>query len=264
VLLVATLGLAALGVQRGEAAVPALYTAAQARSGQRVYEDKCASCHGKQEQGLVGPALKGPIFASPKANYTVRDIFLFLSVNMPAYAPGSLRPAQYVDVMSFLLQQNGFPAGTVRLTATMASTSAVPLLYHAGVPVRAEHARAGGGCGRPGTGSAAGVHSAPLHCTARARALRSGPLARSARDICRCPDGSGVSGAPAWFRYTRTVQRGADRARVADTGDSAARASSMLRKGGSDERGICCPAVSAACGRRIDRRGALQGRVAVA
>lgn len=181
VLLAASLSLAALGLQRGEAAVPALYTAAQARSGQRVYEDKCASCHGKQEQGLVGPALKGPIFASPKANYTVRDIFLFLSVNMPAYAPGSLSPGQYVDVMSFLLQQNGFPAGTVRLTATTASTSAVPLLYHGGAPVRTEHARAGDGCGRPGAGTATRAHPAPLHCRARVPAPRSGPLAGSAR-----------------------------------------------------------------------------------
>jgi mono/diheme cytochrome c family protein len=129
-LLVLSMGLAALGIQRGEAAVPALYTAAQARSGRATYEHKCAMCHGKQEQGLVGPALKGPIFASAKANYKVRDIYLFLSVNMPAYAPGSLTARQYLDVMSFLLQQNGFPAGKIALSESVASTSAVPLLYH--------------------------------------------------------------------------------------------------------------------------------------
>ena len=177
VLLGVALSFAALGLQRGEAAVPALYTAAQARSGERVYEHHCASCHGKQEQGLVGPALRGPIFASVKANYTVRDIFLFLSVNMPAPAPGSLSPSQYVDVMSFLLRQNGFPAGTVRLTATTAGSSAVPLRYHGGAPAPAVRAPAGGGCGRQAVRSAAGAGPAPRHCPA----TPGGPMPRALR-----------------------------------------------------------------------------------
>ena len=163
-LLVLSMGLAALGIQRGEAAVAALYTAAQARSGHATYEHKCAMCHGKQEQGLVGPALKGPIFASAKANYKVRDIYLFLSVNMPAYAPGSLTPKQYVDIMSFLLRQNGFPPGKTALTDAMASTSAVPLLYHGRLQSPTRHARAGGGCGQRPSASRSGVHPPTPHC----------------------------------------------------------------------------------------------------
>ena len=163
-LLVLSLSLAAWGVPRGEAAVPALYTAAQARAGHRAYEHHCAACHGKQEQGLVGPALSGPIFASPKANYKVRDIYLFLSVNMPAYAPGSLTPKQYVDIMSFLLQQNGFPAGRTALTHSMASTSAVPLLYHGREPPPTR--RAGGGCGPQPSAARSGAPTASPHCKA--------------------------------------------------------------------------------------------------
>jgi mono/diheme cytochrome c family protein len=146
--LVVSLGLAALGLQRGEAAVPALYTAAQAQAGREAFAQHCASCHGQRLQGLVGPALKGPIFASAKAGYTVRDIFLFLSVNMPAYAPGSLTARQYLDIMSFLLQQNGFPAGTAALTGTLASTSAVPLRYHSRSGAPGGQARLTGGCPR--------------------------------------------------------------------------------------------------------------------
>ena len=159
-----SLSLAAWGVPRGEAAVPALYTAAQARAGHRAYEHHCAACHGKQEQGLVGPALSGPIFASPKANYKVRDIYLFLSVNMPAYAPGSLTPKQYVDIMAFLLQQNGFPAGRTVLTHSMASTSAVPLLYHGREPPPTR--RAGGGCGPQPSAARSGAPTASPHCKA--------------------------------------------------------------------------------------------------
>jgi mono/diheme cytochrome c family protein len=162
--LVLSLSLAAWGIPRGQAGIPALYTLAQARSGHRAYEHKCAACHGKQEQGLVGPALRGPIFASPKANYKVRDIFLFLSVNMPAYAPGSLTPKQYVDIMSFLLRQNGFPPGKTALTDAMASTSAVPLLYHGRLQSPTRHARAGGGCGQRPSASRSGVHPPTPHC----------------------------------------------------------------------------------------------------
>lgn len=144
--LVVSLGLAALGLQRGEAAGPALYTAAQA--GREAFEQHCASCHDQRLQGLVGSALEGPIFASAKAGYTVREILLFLSVNRPAYAPGSLTARQYLDIMSFLLQQNGCPAGTAALTGMLASTSAVPLRYHSRSGAPGGPARLTGGCSR--------------------------------------------------------------------------------------------------------------------
>ena len=123
--------LAALLLQRGEAAPvpPALYTQAQARQGRAVFEQHCAQCHGKQLEGGVAPALKGAEFASVQAGFTVQQIFEFLSVEMPAYAPGSLTPSQYVEITAFLLQQNGYPAGPVALTDRIASGSTVPFLY---------------------------------------------------------------------------------------------------------------------------------------
>ncbi len=157
--------LAALGVQRGEAAgAPALFAAAQARAGRAVFEHKCAMCHGRRLQGLSGPALKGPLFASRKAGYTVRDIFLFLSVNMPAYAPGSLSAEQYVSVMSFLLQQNGFPAGRVALTAQAAATSTVALRYHGPAGRRGQHDRRASDCAAPGARAPSAGRTAPRRC----------------------------------------------------------------------------------------------------
>ncbi len=124
--------LAALLLQRGEAAPapPALYTQAQARQGRAVFEQHCASCHGRQLEGRVAPALKGAKFASVQAGFTIQQIFEFLSVEMPAYAPGSLAPSQYVEITAFLLQQNGYPAGSVALTDRIASHCSVPFLYH--------------------------------------------------------------------------------------------------------------------------------------
>lgn len=123
--------LAALLMQRGEAAPapPALYTKAQARQGHAVFEHNCAVCHGHHLEGRVGPALKGENFASVKAGFTIQQIFEFLSVEMPASAPGSLTLPQYVEVMAFLLEQNGYPPGKVALTGRIARRSTVPLLY---------------------------------------------------------------------------------------------------------------------------------------
>lgn len=109
--------------------LPALYTEAQAQAGETVFETNCAACHGEHLEGRAGPALKGENFASPAAKLKVRDIFIFLSTNMPAYAPGSLQPAQYVQVMAFLLRENGFPAGKTALTSAIAGKSTVPLIY---------------------------------------------------------------------------------------------------------------------------------------
>ena len=41
---------------------PAVYTNAQAAQGGSVYASQCASCHGGQLEGNIGPAMKGPQF----------------------------------------------------------------------------------------------------------------------------------------------------------------------------------------------------------
>ncbi|MBB2158680.1 c-type cytochrome [Gluconacetobacter sacchari] len=108
---------------------PALFTAAQADAGKKAYADNCAQCHGDNLEGMAGPALKGKNFASPKANFHVGDIFTIVSQNMPATQPASLPHDVYVNIMAFLLQQNGMPAGSTALTFDGAKSSTVPLVY---------------------------------------------------------------------------------------------------------------------------------------
>ena len=125
--------LAAVTVKEGNAAVagvPALYTAAQAKSGAAKYDDQCAQCHGPTLEGQSGPALKGELFASVKTGFSVGDILTFMAINMPATQPGSLSHDDYTDIMSYVLQQNGFPAGTAALSYEDGMKSKVPLLYH--------------------------------------------------------------------------------------------------------------------------------------
>ena len=86
-------------------------------------------CHGPNLEGRAGPALKGANFASDSSDFHVRDIFNILTHNMPATEPGSLAHADYVEIMAFLLQQNGYPSGGKALTYEEAETSKVPLVY---------------------------------------------------------------------------------------------------------------------------------------
>ncbi|TLU72174.1 c-type cytochrome [Lichenicoccus roseus] len=110
-------------------AAPALYTAAQADAGKQKFADNCAQCHGDNLEGMAGPALKGDLFASAKANFHVGDIFNIVVKNMPSTQPGSLSHDDYTQIMAYILQQNGYPAGSNPLVFDATLTSNVPLIY---------------------------------------------------------------------------------------------------------------------------------------
>jgi mono/diheme cytochrome c family protein len=110
------------------AAPAALYTATQANAGHADFETHCSMCHGRDLQGIAGPTLVGPSFASRSNNYTVAAIFDELSQQMPAGAPGSLSNTQYADIMAFILSRNGYPAGPTPLTYDAAQSSTVKLI----------------------------------------------------------------------------------------------------------------------------------------
>jgi mono/diheme cytochrome c family protein len=115
-------------------AVPALYTADQATKGALAYYQNCAMCHGPnldgQPGGYSGPALKGSDFADPSYDFHVSDIFNLVAKQMPAATPGSLSHEQDVEIMAFILQQNGYPPGAKELVYEEAEKSQVPIRYH--------------------------------------------------------------------------------------------------------------------------------------
>jgi polar amino acid transport system substrate-binding protein len=126
----ATLANACAAKAKAAGAPPALFTSAQADTGKAKFADNCAQCHGDNLEGRAGPALKGTLFASPSANFHVSDIFTIVSQNMPATNPGSLARDDYVEIMAYILQQNGYPAGSTALTFDLAAKSKTALLYH--------------------------------------------------------------------------------------------------------------------------------------
>jgi mono/diheme cytochrome c family protein len=75
----------------------------QASSGQETFETVCASCH--------TPDQFGEAFIQSWAGATIGDMYDLISALMPEDQPGSLEPAQYVAVLSYIFQINGLPTG---------------------------------------------------------------------------------------------------------------------------------------------------------
>lgn len=108
---------------------PALYTKAQAQQGKKLYRDSCAICHGGHLQGGAGPALTGSMFQQMAAaqDLTPKSLLGVVSQSMPKTNPGGLSADQYDDIIAYILQQNGYPAGSTKLTATESGMQSLKL-----------------------------------------------------------------------------------------------------------------------------------------
>ncbi|GEM_PF-1930641 len=95
------------------------YTLEQARHGEQLYTQYCASCHGANLEGLSGPPLAGETFRRDVEfnKITAAQLFGFISTQMPYDRPGRLTKQEYELIFSYLLYRNNFPAGNVPLSA---------------------------------------------------------------------------------------------------------------------------------------------------
>jgi S-disulfanyl-L-cysteine oxidoreductase SoxD len=107
---------------QGKTTLDGVYTAAQAARGQKIYADSCSSCHGDDlSGGGQAPALAGKDFNVDWTDLAISDLFDRTNGTMPADKPGTLTPAQTVDVLAFLLQKGNFPAGQAELATDSAA-----------------------------------------------------------------------------------------------------------------------------------------------
>jgi alcohol dehydrogenase (cytochrome c) len=100
---------------------PAVFTAEQATAGRAAYETSCASCHVADLGGRnEAPQLAGGDFMNAWRTRTAQDLVEFIQATMPPGGP-PLGAEQYVNIVAYILQQNGAAAGTQPLTATTAA-----------------------------------------------------------------------------------------------------------------------------------------------
>ena len=88
----------------------------QARRGRASYNASCASCHRADLTGYEG-ALKGQKFIDRWREDALESLYLNIKRSMPRNAPGTLETATYLDIVAYILQQNGFPAGVSDLSS---------------------------------------------------------------------------------------------------------------------------------------------------
>jgi mono/diheme cytochrome c family protein len=109
----------AIAVLAGTDIWSGVYTAPQAKRGEAIYADRCASCHAPDLSGIdQAPALTGGDFTAEWNDQSVNDLFERVRISMPADKPGSLERQQVADVLAFLLQKNDLPAGQTELPTT--------------------------------------------------------------------------------------------------------------------------------------------------
>jgi S-disulfanyl-L-cysteine oxidoreductase SoxD len=93
-----------------------IYTEEQAKRGEALYAQECASCHGGElTGGEMAPPLAGGEFLAGWDGLTVGDMFERIRISMPQNAPGSLSGQQNADIMAFMFQAQKFPAGTAEM-----------------------------------------------------------------------------------------------------------------------------------------------------
>ena len=95
-----------------------VYTAPQAALGEREYQRSCVGCHMSDLTGSErAPSLAGESFLQRWGGLTLDDLFRRVQSTMPQTSPQSLSEASYLNIVAFLLQANGLPAGAIELKA---------------------------------------------------------------------------------------------------------------------------------------------------
>jgi len=104
-----------------------VFTHEQADRGGAAYAASCARCHGRSLEGGMGASLVGTPFWNKWRQQSVEDLLGYVTKNMPmGRTADSLSPAEYADIVAYVLRSNDLPAGNADLT--LASGTGVMIL----------------------------------------------------------------------------------------------------------------------------------------
>ncbi len=91
-----------------------VYTEEQAAAGEEVFKSICSECH-KPGMPIWGTEFQGRWMTGR----SLWNLYEFISLSMPGERGGTLDEQQYLDVVTYLLKINGYPAGQTPLPDTM-------------------------------------------------------------------------------------------------------------------------------------------------
>ncbi len=93
------------------------FTAEQAKNGERVYQARCATCHGADLHSTdpEAPDLTDGAFRFGWQGKTIANQFEQIRSTMPPGKALSLDDQTYVDIVAYILQFNGIASGNQKL-----------------------------------------------------------------------------------------------------------------------------------------------------
>jgi mono/diheme cytochrome c family protein len=99
-----------------------VYTEQQADRGEFVYPVACGKCHGYRLDGAPDdpdmfstPPIGGPKFLRNWNGRSLAALYEYTRTTMPANNPGFLDDQEFADILAFMLEQSGAPAGQSEL-----------------------------------------------------------------------------------------------------------------------------------------------------
>jgi len=158
--------------QKSKTLSDGVFTADQAQRGKSGYDGVCARCHGVPLTGSQGngPTLKGPAFLAHWDKDTLASLYTKIRDTMPQGAPGTLTDDVKLQILAYVLQQNGFPAGKSDLPGDVAALEDVAIQQRGvwdGIFTTAQ-----ADAGKQSAARCQGCHGPELNGTERAPALK--------------------------------------------------------------------------------------------
>lgn len=130
-----------------------VYTQEQARKGSESYSTSCARCHrldlsGDEAQNRVGesfmtigPALRGDTFFERWGDEDLNRLYLKIRDTMPPSFQAILEDEDKVNILAYLLEANGFPAGSAPLTSNADALERIRIVRDDGLRAAAPNFR---------------------------------------------------------------------------------------------------------------------------
>jgi nitrate/TMAO reductase-like tetraheme cytochrome c subunit len=102
------------------------YSVEQASRGAKLFEHSCSSCHGAKLEGVSGPALRGDTWQQRFGGAKLLTVWGEIKGPMAEYAGTTFTTQQSLDILAYLLEENGLPAGAQALTDTRVLSDTLP------------------------------------------------------------------------------------------------------------------------------------------